>query len=116
MKDIVYQRLVFMLGWFSNRPHLLAKLLIKNNIFTEDFKKFISSDKFAKESPDGNKDFDSMIKAYSASYFGVINTEIQNNKFDMAIKLLNNELKETLNDEDYEKASLINKWIKKLAE
>lgn len=116
----IYQNLIIILKLFKNRPYHLAKYLIDNNAFTDEFKvKLEKSDKLGELSKDELK---SSIKtlyfvdiSQMTDYFNSLTDEKADSKKskDVITKELNEKLDQCLKEEKYEDAIRIRDYMTK---
>jgi len=116
----IYQNLIIILKLFKNRPYHLAKYLIDNNAFTDEFKvKLEKSDKLDELSKDELK---SSIKtlyfvdiSQMTDYFNSLTDEKADSKKskDVITKELNEKLDQCLKEEKYEDAIRIRDYMTK---
>lgn len=116
----IYQNLIIILKLFKNRPYHLAKYLIDNNAFTDEFKvKLEKSDKLDELSKDELK---SSVKtlyfvdiSQMTDYFNSLTDEKADSKKskDVITKELNEKLDQCLKEEKYEDAIRIRDYMTK---
>jgi hypothetical protein len=116
----IYQNLIIILKLFKNRPYHLAKYLIDNNAFTDEFKvKLEKSDKLGELSKDELK---SSVKtlyfvdiSQMTDYFNSLTDEKADSKKskDVITKELNEKLDQCLKEEKYEDAIRIRDYMTK---
>lgn len=122
----LYRNLVILLKIFKNRPNHLAKYLIDNAAFTDDFiNNIINSDKLNKMNPNEAQSYFSESLNLDAPYFS--DYEQMNDYYnDMMVQdlkqlqdpskieeELNQKLNGYLEDEDYEKAIKLRDYMKR---
>jgi len=116
----IYQNLIIILKLFKNRPYHLAKYLIDNEAFTEDFKSRLEkSDKLNDLS---SSELKSSIKtlyfvdiSQMTEYFNSLTDEKSNTKKSKEVitKELNEKLDQCLKEEKYEDAIRIRDYMAK---
>lgn len=120
--DKLYQNLISILKLFKNRPYHLAKYLIENQAFNQEFiDKILVSDKLNDINSDNNSN-NAIVKAvyfldisHMTDYFNSFFEEAKDNKksIQTITKELNDKLDECLRDEKYEDAIRIRDYMSK---
>lgn len=119
-KDKLYRNLTILLKIFRNRPNHLAKYLMENESFKEDFiKKILNSDKLNKLNQDSTQDFfmDTFEEDYFSSFeemdaFYLDLLEKSSTKDNLKIEEeFNQKLRNHLQKEEYELAAKIRDYM-----
>jgi hypothetical protein len=118
-QDDLYKNIIILLKVFKNRPYHLAKYLVDNKAFTEDFiKKIMSSDRIKNISEKDDStpihftDINQMNEFYN-SFIDDIKVNLNGKSSDEVIKEYNNKLDNMIKSENYEEAAKIRDFMGK---
>ena len=115
--DQLYKNLLSILKLFKNRPYHLAKYLIENEAFNDNFiNKLIDSDKLNEIKQDDVeiiKSIHFIDISHMNDYFNSLTLDIQSKSDKNITKEINDKLDKCLKEEKYEEASRIRDFMKK---
>jgi hypothetical protein len=107
---MIYQRIVSMLQFMGDKPNTLAKFLLEKGAFSEEWLRFVKSDKFMQTCYD--KDYTSFAELEHS-----LDTEIFNilpdpyELYNWGILNVKTELEDALSKELYDKAAVLKKHL-----
>lgn len=111
----LYRKLVIFLKIFKNRPFHLAKYLVENNAFNEDFlKKIIDSEKLENSKEENQKVFFDINQM--TEHFNLLTDDVKKTVSKTEEELtseLNIRMENLLKEEKYEEAALLRDYMQR---